>query len=501
MSQWIGFSRCLTIDSNKTYYVGLAGDNGISFYVDGTLKVQILTCLNQSPFLKWRIYPIQLSQGQHTIQLEGYNCGYLASFGVEIYDNTWQQIAGATTLDNLNVIFSSRDMLGGQLDVGHYSCPVNFSLNTCDVPFTCRSYIPSNLNKLINPYYAGILGNWRAQSQFVYQTSRESLIGDPTKLGSTNVRKSGAYSVFSPFWVYNTSLALWQSNPGSDTKWIEANRVTYFNEKGTEIENRDALNRYSSALFGYLQSLPVAVASNSQYREIAYDGFEDYNFAIGCALNDTCNQGQFNFKKVLGSAASLNTSYAHSGKTSLALNGTVAINKTVYLGSNFSLYTLSNGQYYFGANEVAKGFSPVPGKKYVLSLWVKDGSPRDATTTFQASVNGTSLISNLSKWPIVEGWKRIEVPFVLPSSATNFSLQLTSSGQVYIDDIRIHPFDGQMKSFAYDASSQRLMAELDENNFATFYEYDDEGILIRVKKETDRGIMTIKETRSSYKKN
>jgi hypothetical protein len=44
------------------------------------------------------------------------------------------------------------------------------------------------------------------------------------------------------------------------------------------------------------------------------------------------------------------------------------------------------------------------------------------------------------------------------------------------------------------------MAELDENNFATFYEYDDEGSLVRVKKETERGIMTIKENRSSYKK-
>jgi hypothetical protein len=39
------------------------------------------------------------------------------------------------------------------------------------------------------------------------------------------------------------------------------------------------------------------------------------------------------------------------------------------------------------------------------------------------------------------------------------------------------------------------MAELDENNYSTFYEYDDEGNLMRLKKETERGIMTIKETR------
>ena len=45
------------------------------------------------------------------------------------------------------------------------------------------------------------------------------------------------------------------------------------------------------------------------------------------------------------------------------------------------------------------------------------------------------------------------------------------------------------------------MAELDENNYATFYNYDEEGILVQVKKETERGIMTIKTTRQNLKKN
>jgi YD repeat-containing protein len=57
-----------------------------------------------------------------------------------------------------------------------------------------------------------------------------------------------------------------------------------------------------------------------------------------------------------------------------------------------------------------------------------------------------------------------------------------------------------MKTYAYDDKTLRLMAELDENGFATFYEYDDEGLLVRVKKETERGVMTLKESRSSYKK-
>jgi hypothetical protein len=57
-----------------------------------------------------------------------------------------------------------------------------------------------------------------------------------------------------------------------------------------------------------------------------------------------------------------------------------------------------------------------------------------------------------------------------------------------------------MKSFVYDPNTFRLMAELDANNYATFYEYDEEGGLVRVKKETERGVMTIKESRNNMVK-
>lgn len=357
------------------------------------------------------------------------------------------------------------------------------------------------VGKKINPYYTGILGNWRPASQYAYQVSRENLKTDATKAGSTDIRRSGAYSVFNPFWKRNT---LWEMNPAEDARWIAANEVTYFNNKGIEVENKDALNRYSAALFGYLESIPVAVASNSRYREIGYDGFEDYGFRLDCNGQDTCNNaGHFSFRKQLnGSSVDTSRLYAHSGKYSLKVTSSVSLTKTVFSGSPGSLYSFDgSGRFILGANELSKGFSPVPGSKYVLSFWVKDGSPRNPATSVQATVNSTNLINSLTPWPIVEGWKHVQVPFTLSGMADGFTLQLSSGGgTVYFDDIRIHPFDGQMKSFAYDASTQRLMAELDENNFATFYEYDDEGILIRVKKETERGIMTIKETRSSYRK-
>ena len=110
-----------------------------------------------------------------------------------------------------------------------------------------------------------------------------------------------------------------------------------------------------------------------------------------------------------------------------------------------------------------------------------------------------------AKGAIIDGWQRISASFRIPGDAYTMEIKLrnTSSEGVnaYFDDIRVHPFNSNLKSFVYDPITQRLQAELDENNYATFYEYDKEGGLIRVKKETERGIYTIQETRSgNYKK-
>lgn len=115
--------------------------------------------------------------------------------------------------------------------------------------------------------------------------------------------------------------------------------------------------------------------------------------------------------------------------------------------------------------------------------------------------NGTEAGTNIiiaPQGPIIEGWQRIERDFVVPIGAVKMKIALkngTSSANFW-DDIRIHPFNANMKSYVYDPVNLRLTAELDANNYATFYEYDEEGTLIRTKAETKEGIKTINETRS-----
>lgn len=100
---------------------------------------------------------------------------------------------------------------------------------------------------------------------------------------------------------------------------------------------------------------------------------------------------------------------------------------------------------------------------------------------------------------IIDGWQKISKTIMIPSTANEINIRLRNTGEnlAFFDDIRVHPFNSNLKSFVYDQQTQRLMAELDENNYATFYEYDQEGGLVRVKKETEKGVFTIQETRSS----
>jgi len=161
--------------------------------------------------------------------------------------------------------------------------------------------------------------------------------------------------------------------------------------------------------------------------------------------------------------------------------------------------------------------APIAGSKIVISAWVKEQQDCHCNSykhgyirVYYRDKNGIGLgFASGAAYPagnIIEGWQRIETYVTLPTDAASMEVELGNDnsdgykGLVYFDDLRIHPFNGDMKSYVYDDKSLRLMAQLDENNYASFYEYDDDGTLVRVKKETEEGIKTIKETRSALVK-
>jgi hypothetical protein len=345
----------------------------------------------------------------------------------------------------------------------------------------------------------------------VYYNSRNE--SDPTTV--TNIRTDGRIKGFNPFWVFQSNTL----KPQYDTtRWVWNSESMQFNRKGLEAENRDPLGRYNAGLYGYNLTLPTAAIQNSRERESAFEGFEDYNFIKPC--DTACiDKRHWDFSAY---AANITSAQKHSGKNSLQVNASqqAAVNVdfsdslqdrahpsvrfNTSLHSCVSAFKLLDSLTYTNDTLFAL-FSPSKGRRMLLSAWVKESQDCN-TTTYQnnqivITYKGGSFPTTTLKpaGPIIEGWERYEGIFDIPPTSTGMTVSLQASGgvTVYFDDIRVHPFNANMKSFVYNPFNLRLMAELDENNYTTFYEYDDDGTLIRIKKETERGIQTIKESRSA----
>jgi hypothetical protein len=498
VNKWIGLETYVTAPTAKTYYVGYGSDNGIRVYVNGTLLASQTNFTSVDNFRKWYVVPVSLNAGKNLLKIEMYNAGSYATAGVEVYNNTYQELM---TVEQPNVIFSTNDLLtkrrvytymiesNGAITPS-YTCPGGGKPSILDDVSCGRVAV----ERRVNPYVAGFLGNWRSYESKVYQVNRSYGNQATASQSGVNARKDGHYDNFHAYWYYNTQAGRWDS---SATKWVTSSTVTLYDQQGQEMENRNALGHYSSALFGFRGNVSTAVASNARHREIFYESFEDLNFRASNTYGESSCNGAMGFDNYTGN---LVNTISHTGRHALSLASTVTLNaKTSMMDHRTQEYMDVNnrGEYLYRNVQglYSNGFEPVRGNPYIVSVWVKDGNPQSKTPAITIQVEGGNV--QLTWKATVEGWKLFEGMF------NPYNTQITISGSpgVYIDDFRIFPLDGLIKSYAYDPLNYKLMAELDENNFATLYEYDDEGILNRVKKETEKGIVTIKETRSTYRKN
>ena len=200
---------------------------------------------------------------------------------------------------------------------------------------------------------------------------------------------------------------------------------------------------------------------------------------------------------------------------------------------SIALRSLSDGicpqssQICFNVSEIpcdtCNSFKPKVGERYWISAWVKVDEPFQVKSYNPLNLANSQNVSSTTLddayleleflgpgttvqiFPtdeIIDGWQRIVGEFTIPLNTYDLAVNLYADDDemTFFDDIRIHPFNASMKSYVYDGDTFWLVSELDDNNYATFYEYDQEGGLIRIKKETARGIVTIQETRSNTTK-
>lgn len=407
---------------------------------------------------------------------ETFNCGEVREFNViaTYLDHGRTRTAEVKFTSSCFVLFKCSESVA------------EFPAMTCDVAS----------GSSVNPFLLGILGNWRPKSTYTYITERTS----------GRIDRHGAFSSFHSFWQPNQFTMA----PAVDrSKWQSTKRNTITDPFGKVLEQKDPLNRYSSSIYGYGFNVPVAIASNARYHQIAFDGFEDYAYqnTVESPFEECPLPAHWKFN---ASAINIDTKESHTGHHSVRVEGEEDVTRLITPLCDPDARTIPNGNRYPIQNcDLIRKFSP-PAGEYILQAWVKEAnSPSALVTQYNNSsieiattsggVTTTQILK--PKGQIIDGWQPVEGSFVIPAACDQIRVLLKGARTSYFDDIRLQPFSSSMETFVYDPVTLKLMAKLDEHNYATFYEYDKEGALVRTKKETERGILTLQEVRTASRKN
>ncbi|MFA6152801.1 MAG: hypothetical protein WC716_15870 [Chitinophagaceae bacterium] len=382
----------------------------------------------------------------------------------------------------------------------------------------------------LNAFVLGLNGNYRPSASFTPITKRT--------YAKEHTRFNGTYTIDTPFWVYLAPKCPYKCasgqtimSPNEFTQipfWKRASTITRYDPNGNALEERDVLGNYSSAQYGYNRLLPVGVAANVQAQHFMFEGFEDYNMLLPQNTAELYKKRQLHsllgwpfaepVSSVTGAYPSEQSSgdpavFTRSGQRFYLMQkapsglGMELSNDASHTG-NFSLKFTSTKSIDFAiADNNPTAISPFTmdhAQNYLVNFWAKSTSGAAITAaSFTASIAPSSTSGTVSvKSGNIDGWYLVQINLdlklitsVLPLTAT-----IDFPADIYVDDLRFIPSQSNMKSFVYDPITFKLMAQLDENHFATFFEYDQEGLLIRTKKETSRGIMTISESRRSNAK-
>lgn len=348
----------------------------------------------------------------------------------------------------------------------------------------------------INPFKYGVVGDLVLDAQLSWQSER---INNTHPHG---IRFDGTYTTYTPYYKLNTTSFKWEALTTLGN-WRRLGESRLYNEYGVPQEGVDQLNIPSSVVYGYsnkLELMPVAQAVNAHKQDIGFDGFEDYGYYTTGVIPtfDVANY-HFSFMGAVNANITQSTEQKHSGLYSLKVNqgASAVLSRTVTAGCSSQPNGITSGNIFVVDSCICiPPFKPTSGKEYIVGGWIKKGSSA-ADIGVSVTGGGTAINPLMTTGKEIEGWVRVEsLPFNIPAGYTEISISLTNSGSspVYFDDVRVHPFLAGMTTVVYDPITLLPLATHDGYNYTTFYNYDENLELVRVKVETEDGIKTVMES-------
>lgn len=273
------------------------------------------------------------------------------------------------------------------------------------------------------------------------------------------------------------------------TDWRKTSTGTLYDLQNNRIEEMGLNGRKTASKWGYNNRYKLADISNANYNSFAFSSFEDqfvpapgYVHFGGEILN-----GQLRSSSLVAGDGSLIKPHTGYYFTAVTANG----NGPKYSAENFEV-----------------------GRTYIAKIWVHKKSP--ATAAINISLTGTtgaaqtplsvtktitrSDASNITVGDWILMTTEIEVPQDFNATGThNLSVYCTNVGATataYFDDLSFHPKDAVITGNVYNEKTGLLIAQLDNENFATLYNYDNAGRIITTYKEYSGG--TKKVTENTY---
>lgn len=359
----------------------------------------------------------------------------------------------------------------------------------------------------INPFLRGVKGNLRLVSSYAYQDDRDVPYGD-------GIRNNSVLKNYEPF--YSLTNCGWRKisetdhpdniSAGDYNKYRSLGKITKFDEFGKPIQITDQINVNATSVYGMNNDLKLvskANATNAKSTEIGFDGFEDYHYF----QNNLIGYKNYGFSLYSSSAGQLVSDVRHSGRYSLMVEDEESFSfPTEYFSP--VLDNIIEGQYEIQECDCIQGFAPTRGKEYFISTWVHENTriyPFTGTEVQVEFLNGSgNPIGSNSFTPagaVIDGWQKVEGSFVIPVNSVSIRIRLISSGESYFDDFRFQPLLAAMTTIVYDQNTLLPIATHDGYNYTTFYNYNKNNEVVRIRVETVEGIKTISESETgSFRK-
>jgi hypothetical protein len=347
-----------------------------------------------------------------------------------------------------------------------------------------------------NSYLLANVGKWRPQNSYIYQSS----ISPGANTGAMSIPpvnptnyNAGTFTMNMFNWSFLDANITDYSPALGDYKnqkiWNKTSEAIKYSPYGNLVESKDQIGVTNTIKYEVTDNNhPSFVIKNASSMNAGFEDFEDgkFNTSHDLVYSLGAHSGRYSllldndqFKQILGFESKIKPSLDMRHNSSNDNHGILC---QVWAKINYSS-TEYNDPNIINPN---------------LVTHIEIFNNNTTRTLVKSSDLQMTPIVKTGEWTLCEVILQVDL-IEITEPIDNYTIEVSvktnrPTGGVYIDDYRLLPLNAEMSCYVYDTKDDsKLLAVLDNEHLATYFQYNAEGKLIRNKKETVRGIKTVAE--------